>query len=90
MGQLPSNKFGANAAWWSIAVLAHNLHVLLAALALPNHLKDARFKRLRFHCINVPARLLCHARKCVVRYFSGGALAIIQQMRGELHALVPV
>lgn len=35
-GNLPSNKFGANAAWWSVAVLAHNLHALLERLAMPN------------------------------------------------------
>ena len=27
-GQLPSNRFGVNAAWWSIVILAHNLHAL--------------------------------------------------------------
>jgi hypothetical protein len=88
-GQLPSNKFGANAAWWALVVLAHNLHALLARLALPGNLKDARFKRLRFHFINVPARLVQHARLCVVRYFQAGALAIIQTIRGALRALSP-
>ena len=28
-GQLPSNRFGVNAAWWTVAVLAYNLHALL-------------------------------------------------------------
>jgi len=88
-GQLPSNKFGANAAWWAVVVLAHNLHALLARLALPGDLKDARFKRLRFHFINVPARLVQHARQCVVRYFHAGALALIQAIRGALRALAP-
>ena len=88
-GQLPSNKFGANAAWWAVVVLAHNLHALLARLALPGDLKDARFKRLRFHFINVPARLVQHARQCVVRYFHTGALALIQAIRGALRALAP-
>ena len=88
-GQLPSNKFGANAAWWSVAVLAHNLHALLATLALPGDLKEARFKRLRFQFINVPARLVQHARHCVVRYFHAGALALIQAIRGALRALAP-
>lgn len=88
-GQLPSNKFGANAAWWAVVVLAHNLHALLASLALPGDLKEARFKRLRFQFINVPARLVQHARQCVVRYFHAGALAIIQTIRGALHALAP-
>ena len=88
-GQLPSNKFGANAAWWAVVVLAHNLHALLASLALPGDLKEARFKRLRFQFINVPARLVQHARHCVVRYFQAGALALMQTMRHALHALAP-
>ena len=70
-------------------MLAHNLHALLACLALPAHLKGARFKRLRFHFITVPARLIQHARQCLVRYFQAGALAIIQQMRRALRALAP-
>jgi hypothetical protein len=88
-GRLPSNKFGANAAWWAVVVLAHNLHALLACLALPGDLQHARFKRLRFHFINVPARLVQHARQCVVRYFHAGALALITTIRGALRALAP-
>lgn len=88
-GQLPSNKFGANAAWWAVVVLAHNLHALLADLALPGDLKAARFKRLRFQFINVPARLVQHARHCVVRYFHAGVLALITAIRGALRALAP-
>jgi hypothetical protein len=70
-------------------VLAHNLHALLACLALPAHLKGARFKRLRFHFITVPARLIQHARRCLVRYFAGQPLALIQQIQGALRALAP-
>jgi len=88
-GQLPSNKFGANAAWWAVVVLAHNLHALLARLALPDGLKAAHFKRLRFQFINVPARLVQHARACVVRYFQDGVLDLITAIRAALHALAP-
>ncbi|MHB9025574.1 MAG: hypothetical protein ACYC7E_15625, partial [Armatimonadota bacterium] len=62
---------------------------LLVTLALPGDLTEARFKRLRFQFINVPARLVQHARQCVVRYFNAGALAIIQTIRGALRALSP-
>jgi len=86
-GQLPSNKFGANAAWWKIAVLAHNLHVLLEKLALPKGLVGSRFKRLRYHLINVPARLVQHARQCCVRYFQEATLSLIRHIRGEIAAL---
>ena len=86
-GQLPSNRFGVNAAWWSVAVLAHNLHALLEKLAMPNGLAGSRFKRLRFHLINVPARLVTHARQCCVRYFQAATLKLVQYIRGELAAL---
>ena len=88
-GQLPSNKFGANAAWWSVAVLAHNLHALLEKLAMPKSLAGSRFKRLRYHLINVPARVVTHARQCCVRYFQAATLCLVQHIRGELAALKP-
>jgi hypothetical protein len=62
---------------------------LVVRWALPGDLKEARFKPLRFHFINVPARMVQHARQCVVRYFHAGALALIQTIRGALHALAP-
>jgi len=83
-GQLPSNRFGVNAAWWTIAVLAYNLHALLEKLAMPKGLIGSRFKRLRFHLINVPARLVTHARQCCVRYFQAATLNLVQYIRGEL------
>jgi len=86
-GQLPSNRFGVNAAWWSIVILAHNLHALLEKLALPKGLVGSRFKRLRFHLINVPARLVTHARQCCVRYFQAATLNLVQYIRVELAAL---
>lgn len=88
-GQLPSNKFGVNAAWWKVAVLAHNLHVLLEKLALPKGLVGSRFKKLRYHLINVPARLVQHARQCCVRYFQECTLELIRYVRGEIAALSP-
>jgi hypothetical protein len=88
-GQLPSNRFGVNAAWWTIAILAYNLHALLEKLAMPKGMVGSRFKRLRFHLINVPARLVTHARQCCVRYFQAATLNLVQHIRGELAALRP-
>jgi len=88
-GQLPSNRFGVNATWWAVVILAHNLHALLEKLAMPKGLIGSRFKRLRFHLINVPARLVTHARQCCVRYFQAATLYLVQHIRGELAALRP-
>ena len=68
-------------------VLAYNLHALLERLALPKNLVGSRFKRLRFHLINVPARLVSHARRCCVRYFQAATLHLVQHIRGEIAAL---
>lgn len=86
-GQLPSGKFGANAAWWTVAVLANNLHALLEKLALPKGLVGSRFKRLRYHLINVPARMVTHARRCCVRYFQAATMHLVRYIRGEIEAV---
>jgi len=48
-GQFPSNKFGANAAWWQVMILAYNLNRVMQILVLPESLKNKRLKGLRFH-----------------------------------------
>jgi hypothetical protein len=88
-GQLPSSAFGANAAWWALVILAHNLHALLEKLAMPKGYLGSRFKRLRYHLINVPARLTSHARRCCLGYFQAGALSLVQYIRGRIAALSP-
>jgi len=53
-GRFPSGKFGANAAWWALVVLAYNLHMALQRLALPDKLKGKRLKAIRFGLIGLP------------------------------------
>jgi len=71
-GQFPSNKFGANAAWWQIMVLAFNLNSLTKALVLPKKLKKKRLKGLRFFIIHVAGQVIKHARGLFIK-LSGGA-----------------
>jgi len=59
-GVLPSQRFGANAAWFRINALTYNLLTLLKRRALPERLRLARPKRLRFEIFNTPARLTVH------------------------------
>ena len=72
---------------WAVVVLAYNLHALLEKLALPKNLVGSGFKRLRFHLINVPARMVSHARRCCVRCLQAATLHLVQHIRGELAAL---
>jgi hypothetical protein len=66
-GVLPCGRFGANAAWLRLAVIAHNVLVALKWLALPPALLTARPKRLRFLLFNTPGRLVRHARRLFLR-----------------------
>ncbi|MDR3166223.1 MAG: hypothetical protein LBU13_11690 [Synergistaceae bacterium] len=49
-GHVVSKKFGANAAYWNIAVLASSLHNILKNYFLPTTCRKSRPKTLRFLC----------------------------------------
>jgi len=66
-GVLPSKYFGANAAWLRLTVISHNVLTALKRLALPPEVLTARPKRLRFLYLNIPGRLVHHARKLLLR-----------------------
>ena len=66
-GILPCKYFGANAAWFRLAVLSHNVLTALKRLALPAELLRARPKRLRFLIFSMPGRLVQHARRVLLR-----------------------
>lgn len=61
-GVFPCGRFGANAAWLRLCVLAHNLLRVVKIIG-PKELSDARPKRLRLHLFAVPALLKTHARR---------------------------
>ena len=64
-GVLPSPSFGANAAWFRINAITYNLLTLLKRRALPQRLREARPKRLRFEVFSVPARLAVHQSQLI-------------------------
>lgn len=65
-GCLPSNKFGQNAAWWWIMILALNLNEAMKRLALDKSWVSRRMKAMRFGLINVPARVMERSRSLLV------------------------
>jgi hypothetical protein len=65
LGVMPCGRFGADAAWARINVLAFNLLEFLKRTALPPSLKRARPKRLRFEIFRIAGVIVRHAR-CVV------------------------
>jgi hypothetical protein len=70
-GQLPSGKFGANAAWWAMMVLAFNLNVIMRKHALGGQWAERRMKRLRLGFIGLAGWVVDHARQLQVRLSAG-------------------
>lgn len=66
-GTLPSQDFGANAAWWWMMVLALNLTAAMKALALGQDWLGRRMKAIRFHLIHLAGRVVETARRLVVK-----------------------
>jgi hypothetical protein len=87
-GRLPSADFGENAAWWGIMILAFNLNSAMKQLVLKGSWVTKRMKALRFSLINLPGRILHHARQLVVRLATGHpsleALITVRQRIMEL------
>lgn len=93
-GQFPSNKFGANAAWWHVMVMTLNLVSLMKKLVLPESLSKKRMKGLRFHVIAVAGHVVMHARSVILK-LSGNSevtrtLLLIRQRLEQLTRPPPV
>jgi hypothetical protein len=86
---LPSGKFGVNAAWFRLNVLAYNLLSALKRLALPGDLSEARPKRLRFLVFNTVGKVVQHARRTLLRLTSAAQQALVALARRHILALNP-
>ena len=69
--RLPSGLFGANAAWWAIAVLAFNLSSAMKRLVLGGQWVSKRLKAVRFALIALPGRVMRRARRLIIRLARG-------------------
>ena len=70
-GHVPSGRFGSNAAWWNMSVLALNLHNLLKRLLLPAVYKKSRPKTLRFLLYTMVCKIVSHGRRTILKIWSG-------------------
>jgi|SRR5271155_5572774 len=87
-GRMPMGRFGANAAWWTIMILAHNLNAVMKRLVLGPAWVAKRMKALRFTLINLPGRIIRHGRRLVIRVSAAGqTLAMLLQARKTILAL---
>jgi len=89
-GTLPSSLFGANAAWWWIMILAHNLNVAMKRLVLESSWVTKRMKAIRFSLINLPGRIIERSRELIVRIARGHpSLHILLAARQRIMELAP-
>jgi hypothetical protein len=87
-GRMPSGLFGANAAWWTIMILAHNLNAVMKRLVLGPAWVARRMKALRFSLINLPGRIIRHGRRLIIRVVGAGeTLALLLSARRTILAL---
>ena len=64
---LPSQKFGANAAWLRLNVILYNLLPAYKRVGRPEELHTARPKRLQFLLLNTVGKVVRHARETLLR-----------------------
>lgn len=89
-GRLPSCRFGANAAWWWMMVLSLNLNEIMKRRILGGSWATKRMKSLRFHLINIPARVIEHSRQLIVKLSeSHPSLPILIEARQAIASLSP-
>lgn len=87
-GVLPCGRFGANAAWYRLVLIAYNVIRALKAIALPAHFSAARPKRLRFAAFAIAGRPISHAGRLRVRICAAAEqIAGILSARRQLYAL---
>jgi len=89
-GRLPSGGFGENAAWWWITVLAFNLNTAMKRLALGESWTTRRMKAIRFCVINLPGRIIEHARQIVIRLVKDHpSFVLLVEARKRIMRLAP-
>ncbi len=84
-GAPPSQKFGANAAWFTLNAIAYNVAAALRAAAPDPELADARIKRLRFRLLTAGVRMTRFSRKITLR-FAAPKTWIDQVLRRQMQA----
>jgi len=87
-GRMPSGKFGVNAAWWHMMVLALNLTEAMKRLVLGEGWTTKRLKALRFRLIHIGARVVEQGRRVWIRLTrQGSALELINRARAKIKRL---
>ncbi len=87
---LPSQKFGANAAWLRLNVMLYNLLSAFKRVGLPEEMHNARPKRLRFLLLNSVGKVVRHVRETLLRFTDALARALADAPRTLFHLRRPL
>jgi hypothetical protein len=87
---LPSQKFGANAAWLRLNAMLYNLLSAYKRVGLSEEFHEARPKRLRFLFINSVGKVVRHARETLLRFGDGLARTLADAPRAIFSVPRPI
>lgn len=89
-GTLPCNHYHANATWWWVAVIAHNIHSAFKMLCCEESWHTSRLKRIRFWIINIAGLVVYRGRTLFVRLNADdGTYALLSGIRRAICGLRP-
>jgi len=78
-GQMPSQRFGVNGAWFKLALLAYNVVSAMKGLCLDGEERTARLKKFRLLMIQLPGRM--NRNNCVMGLRLCGEVHAVQRMQ---------
>jgi hypothetical protein len=89
-GLLPCDHFHANATWWWLTVIAHNIHSIFKLLCCDESWQKSRLKRMRFWVITVAGLVVERGRRLFVRLNADdGVYALLSGIRRTMCGLRP-
>ncbi len=82
--------YGSVTLWWRINVIAFNLNMAMKKLALQGSWVSKRMKAIRFHLVNLPGRIIDHARCLVIRIVKDHpSLGLLVEAQQRIPRLAP-
>lgn len=66
-GAMPCGRFGANAAWFRLNALTHNILVAMKKSALPPEMGKLRLKALRFRLLRAAGKVIHSGRRMILK-----------------------
>lgn len=87
---LPSQKFGANAAWFRMNAMLYNLLSAFKRIASPEEFHAIGPKRLPFLVLNTLGKFVARARERLLRFSTQSAGHALDPFHVNIHAYAPL